>query len=54
MNKKVTELNEAKEIKDEDLIMIIQNNENKKTQLEAILANFKLAIYPVRFYLHVS
>lgn len=32
MNKKVTELQEAIEVKEDDLIMIVQENENKKVK----------------------
>ena len=37
MNKKVSELSEATEINDEDIIMIIQNNENKKAKINKLL-----------------
>ena len=33
MNKKVSELLEATSIKDEDVIMILQNGQNKKVQV---------------------
>ena len=37
MNKKLTELTEATEIKNEDLLMVIQGGENKKAQAGIIL-----------------
>lgn len=40
MNKKVTELNKASEINSDDLIMIIQNGENKKAEVSEIYEGF--------------
>ena len=37
MNKKVSELLEATSIKDEDVIMILQNGQNKKVQVNKLL-----------------
>lgn len=39
MNKKITELNEAGEINEYDLLMIVQNNENKKINKKNLLKN---------------
>ncbi len=36
MNKKITELEEANEINDEDLLMIVQNNQNKKVKFKQL------------------
>ena len=37
MNKKVSELTEATQINDDDIIMILQNNENKKAKISKLL-----------------
>ena len=37
MNKKVSELTEATQINDNDIIMILQNNENKKAKISKLL-----------------
>lgn len=37
MNKKVSELTEATQINDDDIIMILQNNENKKATISKLL-----------------
>lgn len=37
MNKKVSELTEATQINDNDMIMILQNNENKKASVGKLL-----------------
>lgn len=37
MNKKVSELTEANKINDDDLLMILQNNENKKALFSKVL-----------------
>ena len=37
MNKKVSELTEALQINDDDIIMILQNNENKKATISKLL-----------------
>lgn len=35
--KKVTELTEANEIKDEDILMIVQNGENKQVKANSLI-----------------
>lgn len=47
--KKVSELTEANEINDEDIVMIIQNGENKQARTEKIINKLKLATNPIRF-----
>ena len=37
MNKKVSELTEATQINDDDIIMILQNNENKQATIDKLL-----------------
>lgn len=37
MNKKVSELTEATDVNDEDILMIIQNNENKQTKVANLM-----------------
>lgn len=37
MNKKVSELTEATQINDDDMIMILQNNENKRASISKLL-----------------
>ena len=37
MNKKISELTEATQINDDDIIMILQNNENKKATISKLL-----------------
>ena len=37
MNKKVSELNEANKVNDDDIIMILQDNENKKVKMSKLL-----------------
>lgn len=37
MNKKVSELTEATQINDDDIIMILQSNENKKATISKLL-----------------
>lgn len=37
MNKKVSELTEATQINDDDIIMILQSNENKKAKISKLL-----------------
>lgn len=37
MNKKVSELTEATQINDNDIIMILQNNENKRASISKLL-----------------
>lgn len=37
MNKKVSELTEANKINDDDILMILQNNENKKVKMSKLL-----------------
>lgn len=37
MNKKVSELTEANKINDDDILMILQNNENKKALFSKVL-----------------
>lgn len=36
MNKKISELNEATQISDNDILMILQNNENKRVNISKI------------------
>lgn len=45
MNKKISELTKATEVKDEDIIMILQNNENKQVEAKTFFNNrYKLKI----------
>ena len=45
MNKKVSELTEATDVNDEDILMIIQNNENKQTKVaNLMLHKYKLVL----------
>ena len=37
MNKKVSELPEASQINDDDILMILQSNENKKVAIDKLL-----------------
>ena len=37
MNKKVSELTEATKVNDKDIVMILQNNENKQVTIDKIL-----------------
>lgn len=37
MNKKVSELTEATQINDNDVLMILQNNENKRVTIDKLL-----------------
>ncbi len=37
MNRKVSELPEAQQISDDDVIMILQSNENKKAAIDKLL-----------------
>ena len=37
MNKKISELTEASQINDDDIIMILQKNENKKAKISKLL-----------------
>lgn len=37
MNKKVSELTEATQINDDDMMMILQNNENKRASISKLL-----------------
>lgn len=37
MNKKVSELTEATQINDDDIVMILQSNENKKVKMSKLL-----------------
>lgn len=37
MNKKVSELTEATQINDDDMMMILQNNENKRVSISKLL-----------------
>lgn len=37
MNKKVSELTEAAQINDDDIVMILQSNENKKVKMSKLL-----------------
>lgn len=37
MNKKVSELNEANKVNDDDIVMILQSNENKKVKMSKLL-----------------
>lgn len=44
MSKKVTELTEATKINDDDLLMTIQSNENKKIKFKNLIANTKSSL----------
>ncbi len=37
MNKKVSELTEATKVNDKDIVMILQNNENKQVTIDKLL-----------------
>lgn len=44
MNKKVSELTEATQINDDDIIMILQNNENKKAKISKLLPLYRSTV----------
>lgn len=49
MSKKITELEEATNIENEDLLTIVQNNKNKKVKSTIIIQKIALIMNPVRF-----
>lgn len=44
MNKKVSELTEANKINDDDVMMILQNSENKRVNIDKIRQTQRVAV----------